>query len=456
MAMSADDYLNALLASVQLPCPLTVKAREALRLGFDAARAQSVSPVDDAFLYGLLRGRTAALPVFDNADVDVVKFADALSANLGGAYGEQNDFESDIRFNLTDTHFRNHCQSFRIMAFAKYMARSRSMTAIDSGLILEAVLRQSLYADIPTDDDALAPLCDISIVEQIRRQAEKWHDWDVYKNSDSLPDILNDLSWSSFVGEALVKMSRFVPSLTSLDNLENTLRFTRNVEPYFDGEPLIVVSDGVRTRIRHFSYFNSYRFGDTDDSPACKVSTFVGSGFLTWDDVMELERLINHSDVTEHDIQVWMEKHPALLLGTDYDCLHSQVSLLGESGDELIPDFFAQRFDTGMADIIELKKPNAPIITGKDRRRGFSAALTQALNQVREYRNYFDNPRNRKEFHGKFGFDALRPAVSVVIGRSRDFCNPVERIQIEDEYRNLRLVTYDDILRRAKRIAIVT
>jgi len=43
----------------------------------------------------------------------------------------------------------------------------------------------------------------------------------------------------------------------------------------------------------------------------------------------------------------------------------------------------------------------------------------------------------------------------VVIGRSSDYLDEIERIEIEDEYRNLKLLTYDDILLRAKQLAVM-
>lgn len=104
-------------------------------------------------------------------------------------------------------------------------------------------------------------------------------------------------------------------------------------------------------------------------------------------------------------------------MGSDYRRLHSQIVLVNDTGNEMIPDFFAERIGTTFADIIELKKPSARIVSGVKSRRGLCAVLTRALNQVHEYRNYFDNPANRRRFH--------------------------------------RQLTYDDILQRAKQLAII-
>jgi hypothetical protein len=122
----------------------------------------------------------------------------------------------------------------------------------------------------------------------------------------------------------------------------------------------------------------------------------------------------------------------------------------------LIPDFFAERVGTTFADIIELKTPSAKLVSGPKGRKGFASALTRALNQVRVYRNYFDDTARRHLFHERYGFEAFRPAITVVIGRSSDYLNHMDRITIEDEYRNLQLLTYDDILLRAKQLAVIT
>src|SRR5262249_47892760 len=144
--------------------------------------------------------------------------------------------------------------------------------------------------------------------------------------------------------------------------------------------------DGIHAR--QFGYLNTYNL---DATAACKVNTVSGAGVLSWDVVQKFERLINRADTTEWDLQKFFERHPMFLLGSQYQRLHSQVALIKDDGTQIIPDFFAERIGTSFADIIELKKPNARLLSGAPGRKGLAASLTRALNQMREQRNYFDD-----------------------------------------------------------------
>ncbi|HKC62526.1 MAG TPA: Shedu anti-phage system protein SduA domain-containing protein, partial [Pyrinomonadaceae bacterium] len=81
--------------------------------------------------------------------------------------------------------------------------------------------------------------------------------------------------------------------------------------------------------------------------------------------------------------------------------------------------------------------------------------VSLALNQLREYRDFFEDKENRKIFHKKYGVNAYRPKIVVIIGRSQDFYNEIERKRIADEYSHLEVITYDEILNRARASGIV-
>lgn len=175
---------------------------------------------------------------------------------------------------------------------------------------------------------------------------------------------------------------------------------------------------------------------------------------MTWAQIDEFEALINRVNTTEWDLQRFFIQHPSFLLGSNYARLHSQIGLVRDDGTRMIPDFFLERPGTAFADIVDLKKPSAKLVSGPRDRRGLAASLTRALNQVREYREYFEVSATRREFHRRHGFHAYRPAIMVVIGRSVDYLDHLERVRIEGEYKNLQIVTYDDLLNRAKRAAV--
>ncbi len=74
----------------------------------------------------------------------------------------------------------------------------------------------------------------------------------------------------------------------------------------------------------------------------------------------------------------------------------------------------------------------------------------EACAQLRTYRDYFEEKANRDRFHMKYGLDAFRPRMFVIIGR-RGRIDPIEWRRIEGDLAGLHIETYDDVLDRAKR-----
>lgn len=302
-------------------------------------------------------------------------------------------------------------------------------------------------------DKTLKHLAKTSLAAQIRTVFSARNRAELEKTGFSaLTDEL--IKYACSPGPVVRHLSSYIPNLFALEHMEDTIRFARNVEPFIEDTRLVFIPGSRRIHLRQFDYGNTYVCSEEDGVVGCKINTCVGAGLIRWSDIEAFESLINRSDVTELDLQLFFEKHPRFLLGAQYQRLHSQVVLVNDDGQELIPDFFAERVGTSFADIIELKKPSEKLVVGPTNRRGLASSITRALNQVRVYRNYFDDANRRRLFHRHYGFEAFRPVITVVIGRSSDYLNHMERIVIEDEYRNLELLTYDDILLRAKQLAI--
>jgi hypothetical protein len=169
--------------------------------------------------------------------------------------------------------------------------------------------------------------------------------------------------------------------------------------------------------------------------------------------VPELEHLLNSPRVSEREFQLFFEKHPQFLLGDRYRSLHSQVVLRREPGGEgdLIPDFILEPVnDSDFWKIVELKRPDETIIKRSNANRiGFSAQLQNALYQLRTYRDYFDNPINRTRM-AAFGINAFKPQVSLVIGRDYGGLSAEDVITAKLDYKDLEVLTYSELLNRAK------
>lgn len=110
------------------------------------------------------------------------------------------------------------------------------------------------------------------------------------------------------------------------------------------------------------------------------------------------------------------------------------------------PDFFLLQ-PNGYADIVEFKLPtvNKRTIIGNSNRETFSAEINYYISQTRVYRDYFDDPNNRKWFEEKYGFKVKKPRRWLVAGRRSDFNSDIWRDIVYD-YKDLEIITYDDLI----------
>jgi anti-sigma B factor antagonist len=168
----------------------------------------------------------------------------------------------------------------------------------------------------------------------------------------------------------------------------------------------------------------------------------------------QFEELINSRRTSEEDIHRFLETHPEFLLARDYTRFYSKVLLERETQGPLIPDFLLQPFDTELCDLLELKLPNEPVVVGHKNRKRFSGAVHTAAAQLRTYGDYFEDKRSREEIQRRYGIKAYRPRMTVVIGRTSDI-DPIEYRRIATAQSDLKVMTYDDLLTRARRFLIV-
>ena len=97
-----------------------------------------------------------------------------------------------------------------------------------------------------------------------------------------------------------------------------------------------------------------------------------------------------------------------------------------------------------------MKHPSAPIIAGSQTRPRFSYQLNKAIAQLKEYREWFRSPQNRRVFREKYGLEGFEPRMSILIGRKRPPYNPetLARVQSGAE---CEIITYDDLVDIVKR-----
>jgi len=221
-------------------------------------------------------------------------------------------------------------------------------------------------------------------------------------------------------------------------------------------QQFVLYHDGRRTRLAPFGVFGAYQL---DEAPLPDGSLWIARGNLiqpatrfSATAVLYLEDLIN-CGASEADFQRFFEEHPEFLLAFgDYVRLHPQVILTKDDGGRLIPDFFLEKINSDFCDICDLKLPTTELVRRQKNRPRFRDAVMEAVAQLTYYRDWFEEGGRRKAFNLRYGLQAYRPRVVVVIGRRESFYDEIERISLETQLPSwVSLKTYDDVLDGAKR-----
>ena len=164
-----------------------------------------------------------------------------------------------------------------------------------------------------------------------------------------------------------------------------------------------------------------------------------------------LEELINATHVREHDLQQFFEENEILLRGIEYERVIAHPVLKRDDDGDLIPDFFLKPINKEFIDILDLKMPKVPLIVGTEDRKRVSAAVSEAIAQVREYREYFERPQYRERVMQEYGVTGYKPGTVVVIGRTPDNISlEAQQRVLDDLPKHVRLVTYDDLVERMR------
>ncbi|HEX9059293.1 MAG TPA: Shedu anti-phage system protein SduA domain-containing protein [Clostridia bacterium] len=163
---------------------------------------------------------------------------------------------------------------------------------------------------------------------------------------------------------------------------------------------------------------------------------------------IEVSGCKNYSEPQITDFLSLPENIFILTMGFFSKEVYPQVLCEWQSEDKqpIKPDFFVVK-PNGYADIVEFKLPylKGSTVVGSTNRERFSAEIQAYIAQTRIYRNYFDDPNNRKWIEEKYGFKVYKPRRYLVMGRRFDF-NSEEWQEIKSDYHDLEIFTYDDLI----------
>lgn len=164
----------------------------------------------------------------------------------------------------------------------------------------------------------------------------------------------------------------------------------------------------------------------------------------------EFEALINSARVSESQLQDFFERNPDFLCGDMYEAVYPHIVLQRQEAGPLIPDFALKpHSENALCDLVELKRPSARLVVGQSNRKRLSSGLLEACAQLREYRDYFELPGNRKAIEEIYGLRFFRPRMVVVIGKRADYL-AYDLRKAESDIPHLTITTYDDLLERAR------
>lgn len=168
------------------------------------------------------------------------------------------------------------------------------------------------------------------------------------------------------------------------------------------------------------------------------------------------EQMLNNPSLQEQDFQDFFEQFPEFLLGDQHDSYWAEPRLHSEaSGKRIRPDFVLQpsgdRSDPWNWSIVDLKRHDVDLLSSQRFHADFSRYVYRVMTQLRDYRDFFEDPRNRELLLEQFGGVVPSPRLTAVIGRMPT--NEKELFsKLSQRNEGITIKTYDEILefRRAK------
>jgi len=169
-------------------------------------------------------------------------------------------------------------------------------------------------------------------------------------------------------------------------------------------------------------------------------------------EVEQFEALINRPDVSEQDLQRFFEENPHFLAAGRLMRPIAHARLDTRDGQVLIPDFILKPIVAMQSsrdsnwEVLDLKKPQARLLSGRGRRVRFSQDVMSAITQLRDYGDYFRNPSNGRAVRAALGRSVRYPKLAVLVGRMPSPAE-VEALELaQSREADVRIVTYDEIL----------
>lgn len=166
--------------------------------------------------------------------------------------------------------------------------------------------------------------------------------------------------------------------------------------------------------------------------------------------IAEFEEMLS-KDLPESNWQDWFQENK-WILGSDF------VRIIDDRRIDTtnIADYLMQSFD-GFLDIVEIKKPNdIPFWNNTKDHNNFipSSALVKAITQCLNYIYSIEQKTNDAAFREQVGCKVVKPRCTLIFGRSNDWDDEKKKSFriLNSSYSQLSIMTYDQLLERAKNV----
>ncbi|MCH5320190.1 MAG: DUF4263 domain-containing protein [Eubacterium sp.] len=160
-------------------------------------------------------------------------------------------------------------------------------------------------------------------------------------------------------------------------------------------------------------------------------------------------------DLPESSWQDWFE-YNKWILGSDFARIVDERNIDTHN----IADYIMQSYD-GFVDIVEIKKPNEMPFwaLSKDHNNYIpSSTLTKAITQCLNYIYSVEQKTNDASFRDQIGCKVVKPRCTLIYGRSYDWDDEKQKAFriLNSAYSQITILTYDQLLARAKNILGIT
>jgi hypothetical protein len=166
-------------------------------------------------------------------------------------------------------------------------------------------------------------------------------------------------------------------------------------------------------------------------------------------DVELFQELISRR-ATEREMHKFFEEHPAILmearLGIPISHRPTFARPAGETPDYAFSPILGP-YGSQPLELMELKGPGEETLA-RSHHRGFSHKVHAAIDQVRDYDRYLDDPSNIEAVLKAFGYLPERSKLAVLIGRAPVGNSEKEIFEQRRSETSVSIITYDEILQK--------